>query len=33
MNEQIQKVQYIIEHNLDISLDLDDLARIAGYSK
>ena len=33
MNEQIQKVQYIIERNLDISLDLDDLARIAGYSK
>lgn len=33
MNEQIQKVLYFIENNLDVSLDLDDLARIAGYSK
>ncbi len=33
MNEQIQKVLYFIEKNLDVALELDDLARIAGYSK
>lgn len=34
MNQQIQKVLYFIENNLDMQIgDLDDLARIAGYSK
>lgn len=33
MNEQIQKVLYFIEKNLNVALELDDLARIAGYSK
>lgn len=33
INQQIQKVLYFIENNLNNQLDLDDLARIAGYSK
>jgi len=33
MNEQILKALYYIEENLDSSLDLDDIAKVAGYSK
>lgn len=33
MNEHILNALYYIEENLDSSLDLDDIAKVAGYSK